>query len=198
MANWAYTSYAVEGSKETLKKLEQAILYPDIQEGSAEGWEGNVLRALGITWKQNSPDGSGYYMRGFINDEPWWQEEDYAILRFDAEEAWGITDFDEVLTENFPELKVYWSTEETGMGIYKTNDKEGKYFPERFWVDTCIDGNYRSEYFKNEEAVYNWLSGITDGKVKNAQDAEDFNSDYENSEASDENFIYIHQFTICD
>ena len=199
MANWASTDYTIEGPKETLKKIYDAIQYPDTSEGD-DGWEGGVLKALGITWKERQPDGSGYYMRGFIQDPECieFDPKTNDILSFYAEEAWGITDFYEVLMENFPDIKVYWSVEESGEEIYATNDKEGKYYRERFYVDTYIGNNYQSEYFQFESSMYKWLSDITDGKVKSKEDVEAFNDLHEELVDDDDNFIYIHEFKVIE
>ena len=141
MANWASTDYVIEGPKETLKKIYDAIQHPDTSEGD-NGWEGGVLKALGITWKERQSDGSGYYMRGFIQDPESveFNPETDKVLTFYAEEAWGATDFNEVLEKEFPDIKVYYNVIEEGEEIYATNDKEGKYFTDRFIVDTCING----------------------------------------------------------
>jgi hypothetical protein len=196
MANWASTSYAIEGPKKALQKIEQAILHHDVQENSDERWEGNVLIALGLTWEERN-QGKGKYMRGFITDtEPWYNAG--GALRFEAEEAWGVTDFNEVLEENFHNIKVFYVVEEPGEEIYATNDKEGKYFPNRYYVDTCIDGSYESEYFTTKEAALSWLSDITFGRVKTEEDIELFNADYEDSEEPDENFISFHEFEIIE
>lgn len=102
------------------------------------------------------------------------------------------------MEKQFPDIKVYWIVEESGCEVYCTNDREGKYFPERYWVDTCIDGIYNSEYFKTEEQVYVWLDKLTYGRVKCEEDVEKFNADYEDSDASDKNFIYIHEFEVTE
>ena len=168
MANWAFTSYAIEGPVEVLRKIYSAILHPQIREGSSPGWEGNVCITLGATWKEGHTSEGGKYLRGFINGEPWFNEN--GTLRFDTEEAWGVTDFDEVLQDKFPDIKVYWVTEEPNMEVYRTNDKEAKYFKDRYYIDTCVDGNYQSEYFTNEKSALKWLSKITKGKVKSLKD----------------------------
>lgn len=191
MANWAVTDYAIEGPKKTLQKIEKAILNPDVKERSTESWEGNVLRALSITWEERGPNGTGKYLRGFIQDTPWW---DGDTLRFYAEEAWGATDFNEILEENIKDIKVFWVTEEEGMGVYETNDAEGKYFPARFFVDTCIDDNYSSDYFKTKEAAYAWLSKITNGRIVNEEDVDSFN-ETANSLAKDD-YIAVNEFKI--
>ena len=200
MANWASTSYAVEGPKEVLQKIEYALNNPILheKEGDSEGWEGGVLRTLGITWEDRKPDGSGDYLRGFIRPdvEPWYDTTTGA-LRFEAEEAWGITDFKEVLERNFPDIKVYYSVEECGEEIYATNDKEGKYFKDRYFVDTCIDSNYDSDYFMFESSVYKYLHNLTDGRVSSEKDVEEFNSKYEDL-CDSENWIHIHKFNVID
>lgn len=192
MPNWAFTEYAIEGPKETLQKIEQAILHHDMEEGSSKDWEGNILNALEINWIRRDLDRmKGLYMRGFIHEEPWWIDDN--VLRFCANEAWNVTDFDEALLSAFPDIKVYWATEEEGMGIYATNDKEGKYFPDRFFVDTCINGNYQSNYFSRESNAYYWLSKITEGKVKTKEEVEAFNEDVDRDP---DDFIYVHEYRI--
>ena len=190
MPNWAFTDYAIEGPKETLQKIEQAVLHHDVEENSAEDWEGNVLIALGTTWNRGGPDEGGKYMRGFIRDAPHWCNDNKTLSLF-AEEAWGVTDFNEVLEENFPDIKVYWSTEESNEGIYATNDREGKYFPDRFFVDTCINDNFATDYFLTKEDAYQWLSKLTDGKVESEEDVDKFNAT-----CSEDDFIYIHEFKV--
>lgn len=198
MANWASTTYAVEGSKEILEKIYQAILHPAVNENSSEGWEGNVLKALGIEWEQFGPNGNGYYMRGFIQDEPYWDSNDHTILRFYAEEAWGVTDFHKVLEKSFPEIKVYYEVEEEGMEVYATNDKEGKYFPERYWVNICINNDWDSDYFTEESLIYTWLSKKTNGEVTDARSVETWNDKHEELGDDDENFISIHEIEIVE
>ena len=192
MANWAFTMYAIEGPKETLQKIEQAILHHDVEEGSSKDWEGNVLKALGLSWENNTPDGKGKYMRGFIEGEPWWDKD---ALRVDAQEAWGVTDFNEVLEENFPDIKVYYYVEEEGDEVFATNDKEGKYFRDRYYVDTCVKGNYRSEYFIFRASVYKWLYDITDGEIRSEEDVDKFN---ERHNSDDEDFVNVHAVKIVE
>ena len=205
MANWAWTDYVVEGPEETLQKIYDAFHHHEVEEGSTASWEGNILKALGITWKDRKiiskkKDGEitflktkGYYMRGFIQDAPYWDND--GNLRFSAEEAWGATDFHELLEMNFPDIKVYYFVEE---GIYATNDKEGKYFKNRFYADCCIDGEYFSEYFMHESDMFKWLYRITDGRVDTMEKADAFNEEYEDSEDSDDNFIFIYKCSIVD
>lgn len=190
MANMASVAYAIEGSEESLKWIQQAI--KDAIESKESFYEEYLAcKNLGFLEKELENKRLG----GEISDIP---ELDNGVLHFWAEERWGLQNFNELLEKKFPGIKVYWRVEECGCGLYCTNDKEGVYFPERYWVDTCIDGEYQSEYFITEKGVYDWLEDITKGRVKNEEDVNSFNSDYEDSDACDENFIYIHKFDVED
>ena len=196
MANWAYTSYAVEGPKEVLEKLYDVILTHPISEGADGDWEGDILNAMGCTWVSRDKDReNGKYMRGFISEEPWWNNDEHTCLRFCAEEAWGATDFNEVLEENLP-VRVYYSVEESGEGIYATNDEEGEYFPDKFYVDMAFDNQFDSDYFISEEAMNEWLRKNTEGRVTNKESAEKFNNEHTETGDDDENFISIYEIAI--
>ena len=186
----ASVAYAIEGPRKTLEEILGAIILG--MDDSHHWTEWSACRKLGFSEEELDDKRLG----GEISEEPEINEQ--GVLRFWAEERWGLQDFEERLRQKFPDITVYWVVEESGMNIYCTNDKEGKYFPERYWVDTAQDDIYRSEYFQTEEAVYKWLSKITNGRVKSKEDVEKFNSDYEDSDTDDENFIYIHEFEIVE
>jgi hypothetical protein len=199
MANWASTDYVIEGPKETLLKIKEAIKHPVVAPNSSDGWEGNILNTLGIKWEEQ-PDSEQYYMRGFIQDleSVEFNPETDSTLSFYAEEAWGATDFHEALEKGIPDIKVYYCVVEEGCEVYATNDKEGKYFAYRWNVDACLNGNYEYEDFITEEDMYKWLSRKTNGKVKDAQGVEEFNSNYDDSEDSDDNYIWVHKYDIVE
>ena len=200
MANWASTDYVIEGPKETLLKIKKAIQHPIKSPNASDGYAGDILDTLGIKWQPRQSDGSGNYMRGFIQDPKCieFNPETDDILFFYAEEAWGATDFHEVLEKGLPDIKVYFCVVEEGCEVYATNDREGKYFSYRWHVEACFDGNYEYEEFIDEKSMYKWLSAETNGRIKSTQDVEDFNSDYEDSGTEDENYIWIHKYEVVD
>lgn len=191
MANMASVAYAIEGNKKSLVEILGAICLA--VHSNNHHWE-EYQACINLGFSEEELDDKR--LGGEISEEPEINEQ--GILRFWAEERWGLQDFEELLRQKFPDITVYWVVEESGCEVYCTNDKEGKYFPERYWVDTAQDDIYNSEYFITEEAMYKWLSEITNGRVKNAEDVEDFNSDYEDSCTEDENFISIHKFEIIE
>lgn len=188
MANMASVAYAIEGPKETLQKINEAIVV-------AIHTDDDRYELYKATEYLKLPINDNTHLGGEISEEPTW-DENTGALRFWSEERWGLQDFNELLEAQFPDIKVYWVVEECDMEIYCTNDKEGKYFPERYWVDTAIDDIYNSEYFRTEEEVYKWLDKLTYGRVKCKEDVEEFNADYEDAGTDDENFIYIHEFEV--
>lgn len=190
MANMASVSYAIEGSQEVLNRINEAIVV-------AVNMNDNKWEMYKAAEYLELPDIENKRLGGEISEEPTW-DENTGALRFWSEERWGLQDFAELLEKQFPDIKVYWIVEEPDCEVYCTNDAEGKYFPERYYVDTCIDGIYNSEYFKTEEQVYAWLDKLTYGRVKCEEDVEKFNADYEDSDASDENFICIHEYEVTE
>lgn len=188
MANMASVAYAIEGPQKDLDEILGAICLA--MTSNEKYWTEYVAcQKLGFTEEKLENKRLG----GEISDEPEIVDD---VLKFWAEERWGLQDFHELLKQRFPDIKVYWTVEECGCEVYCTNDREGKYFPERYWVDTAQDDIYQSEYFITEEAMYEWL----DKKygVKSKEDVEKFNADYEATGDDCENFIYIHEFDVVD
>ena len=192
MANWASTSYRIEGSKEDLEKVYNVIdefmseRRKPIEVNASSEWEGNIIRALGATDEQMKNN----YLRGFIEE----YEMDGDIIRIEAEEAWGTTDFRHVLSQLMPELTIYYIVEEPGCEVYATNDADGKYFPERFYVDAYVNGDYRSEYFETEEQAMTYIANLLGKEKVNKNELENWNECHE----EDDNFICIHEFEIVE
>jgi hypothetical protein len=183
MANMASVAYAIEGPKETLQKINEAIVVAvNSDDKRYELYQAAEYLKLPIT--------DGTRLGGEISEEPTWDNSSGA-LRFSAEERWGLQDFAELLEEQFSDIKVYFIVEEPGMEIYFTNDREGKYFKDRFYVDTCIDNDYKDEYFETEKDAYEWIAKITKGKVSTKEEVNKFNE-----ECGEDEFILVHKFEI--
>lgn len=191
MPNWCLTDYMIEGSEESLKKINDALLNHDVVEDSSENWEGNVLIALGYSEKELRGVNTKYYLRGFVTSYEPPKSFEYP-LSLNCEEAWNVTDFRKLLEEKLPDVKVYFTAEEPGCEYYVTNDEEGIYFPDRYYMDACIGNDWYSEYFGTKEDALEYISQISDCKTE--EDIEKFN---ENQKDYDE-YITIHEFKIID
>lgn len=80
---------------------------------------------------------------------------------------------------------------------YWTNDREGKYFPDRYIVDVCTDdGEYLTEYFTDMSALFDWLGKIAERPVNSMQDVYSLVEAWkkENTEA----FCSINEYQITD
>lgn len=187
MANWASTSYVIEGPEETLKKIDEAIKQSinNPPENASEGWEGSILMTLGA----DKEDLDKSYVRGFVEESTINSPNE---MQFYAEEAWGITDFYKILGKLLPDIKIYWIVESIEDEVFATNDKEGKYFNSMYIVDAYIGNADYYEYFETEDSLYSWISKITNGKVNTPEKVEKFNDGAEDKGLDD----YIHIFKI--
>lgn len=152
MANWANTSYCIEGNEKDLRELHETMKALAAGEiipvaDAADGWEGNVTKALGI-------ESDNAYLRGFIQE----YRLDGEVLKIEAQEAWSVTDFKDLLESHYENMKVYYLTEELGCQVYETNDSAGKYFDDKFLVDSYVDGDGEMEYFKTKEEALEYIA----------------------------------------
>ena len=159
MPNWAYTQYHAVGDKEQLQKLHsimdelECMKAPGLHEnGFGQTWLGNLVIKLGGEWEK-------IYCRGS------WDNlllHDDGAVSFTVESAWDeLNEVRHFIEEQFPDVKLYYQCEESGMCIYKTNDDTGEYFPEKYylWVE---DGE--SLYHDNLEELIADVEGITGSK----------------------------------
>ena len=159
MPNWAYSQYFATGDKEQLKKLYsimselEEMKAPGLHEnGFGSTWLGNLVIKLGGNWKQ-------VYCRGSWDNLLLHED---GTVSFSVESAWGeLYDVRKFIEEYFPDVRLFFQCEESGMGIYQTNDDTGQYFPEKYylWVE-----NGDTEYYNNLEALAKEVENITGSK----------------------------------
>lgn len=192
MANWARTSYRIEGSESDLKRVFDVIdsfitdKCKPVEENASKEWEGNIVRVLGATDEQMENN----YLRGFIQE----YEIDGDIISIEADEAWGATDFRHVLTKLMPDLTVYYIVEEPGCEVYATNDAESKYFTDKFYVDACVNGNYESGYFETEKQAMAYAAELLGKEEVSKGELKNWNKEHK----GDNDFLYVHEFEIED
>ena len=188
MANWARTSYAIEGSKSDLERMFNVINdfvksnVKPVEANASKEWEGNIVKALGASEEQMKNN----YLRGFIQT----YEIIDGVLYIEAEEAWGATDFRHLLAKLMPKLTIYYIVEECGCEVYATNDCDGKYFTESYYVDICIDGDYFNDYFNTEEQVLSYVAQLLKKESVTMKDIDEWNEEQDDNE----NYIYVHEF----
>lgn len=189
MANWCNTAYVIEGDAKELndlyklmKELEEREQMPE-ENSSGMTWLGYLVDVLG-------GDRNEMQCRGF-----WYNLHfDGKLIRFDTTTIWIScnTVFD-LAGEKFPTLRYYYQAEEHGMAQYWSNDKEGKYFPDKYIVDLVTpNGEWLASYFTNLTEVFESLEEMTGLSVKSQQDVDKLVKQWhkENSNA----YCHIHEF----
>ena len=188
MANWASTSYRIEGSKSDLERVFGVIddfikgRVASTREDATADWEGNIVKALGAMDEEIDNN----YLRGFIQD----YELDGDTIRIEAEEAWGATDFRHVLGKLMPDLTIYYIVEEAGCEVFATNDTDGKYYPERYLVDAYVKDVDYYEYFETEKQMKSFVSSLLEKEDFTEEDIEAWNEEHED----DGSHINVHEF----
>lgn len=189
MANWASTSYRIEGNQKDLQELYNLCKAfmdkerPVMEEGASENWEGNIILALGEEIGDS-------YIRGFIQN----LELSDGLLSIEAEEAWGATDFNKLLEKRYDGMKVYFIVEEEMCEVYATNDAEGKYFNCDVVVSSCVNDEYDREEFRTEEEALKYAAKLIGRDSVTKDEIEEWNEDHEDNDE----YININGFKLVD
>ena len=147
---------------------------------------GNLVTKLGGKWED-------YQCRGEIID----YSLDGEILVITQWTAWceqeGVR---KIIEEKFPSIKVYYREEESGCGVYDTNDASGDYFPERFFLNNTDE----PLYFETIEETADYVSDLVGYKVAATIDdiQEALDKYVKQQENPDDVFYSFHEFQVVD
>lgn len=187
MPNWCSTSYVVTGDKNEVRDLYEKMRSleerekPLVKNGFGMTWLGNLVTLLGRSWEEVSCRGEWSGLTVDIDNNE---------LRFHTMTAWAeLWQLRHFLQEKYPSLTFYFRTEEPGMCIFQTNDKEGTYFPERYKVEHWDE---EGEYCMDVEAVFDTVSDITGTTVQNLEEMNKAIDTY--NEVHEYELIYIYVF----
>lgn len=192
MSNTCFTTYKVvsENKKDvtqlfkTIKRLDGRKT-PLVKNGwyDPKLWLGCLVKALG-------GDPQKVYSRGTIT---FYEMED-DVLTLNTETAWAeMSETRHFIESCFPGMKIYYIEEESGCERFYTNDSEGIYFKDRYYLDGFDD----SEYFETLEEAAKYVKEIVGHDVEADFDAIDKAlSDYvEEHEEDDPDCYYsFHEF----
>ena len=188
MPNWCYTSYAIDGKRKEVQSLYSRMnrlekrRKPLVSNTFGKTWLGCLVTLLGADWQK-------VYCRGY------WYNLQYEgeTLRFTTETAWGPMDevFD-FIKSIYPSLNIYWQAEEDGWCIYATNDKEGKYFPDRY----KIEANSEIEYYATLEGLCDHVSKIVGKTVTNMDEVNAAIEEWNNATDDNDVMIYLNEFSV--
>ena len=145
-------------------------------------WLGCLVTILGADWKE-------VYCRGSWNGLDF----DGNIVRFNTETAnEPMNEVFKLIKSIYPSLKIYYSAEEEGNCIFVTNDEEGKYFTDRYRVET----DWGIEYYATIDGVCNHVSNCIKKVVRDEKELktaiEDWNDNVDDMDAR----IYLNEFKV--
>lgn len=193
MPNWCNTNHTIVGEKKELseiyrlmKRLE-GMKTPLVKNDFGSEWLGCLVVALGRRWEQ-------YRCRGY-----WFSLEYHdGVITFDTATAWcPMNEVFDLLCEKYPSTSHYYYAEETGCGIYETNDIDGEYYPDRFCVDICTsDESSHCEYFEKLKDALEWISEMEEHKFNSRKEVEEYFN--EHSKENDNVYCYIHDIELTD
>lgn len=192
MSNTCFTTYKmVSENKKDVTKLYKTIQRlekrktPLVKNGwyDPKLWLGCLVKALG-------GDPNKVYCRGTIT---FYEMED-DVLTLNTETAWAeMSETRHFIESCFPGMKIYYIEEESGCEIFNTNDSEGIYFKDRYYLDGFDD----SEYFETLEEAAKYVKDIVGHDVEADFDVIDkaLNAYMEEHEEDDPDCYYsFHEF----
>lgn len=194
MANTCFTTYkCVSENPKDLKKLYRTLQYMDNRKTPVvtNGWF-NPKRWLGCLVKALGGDPKKIYCRGEICD---YELED-DVLTINMETAWSeMTETRHFIESVFPGMKIYYVEEECGCEIYSTNDADGLFFSDRYYLDS--DGAVDEHYFETIGELTEVISEIVGHAVgENFKECEKALEDH--MEENPDEWYSLHEFQVCD
>lgn len=143
MANYCFTHYAIEGKKEVLERVADAINH-------GNGFMKNSIENLGLKFDAEEYAPHAEWETGAQVED----RDGVSVLFFTQAYPWEHMDvIDDVLEQlGEPNAKIYMLMQRFEDGIHETNDHEGKYFPERYLVYTDEDDG-KVGFATKEEAL---------------------------------------------
>ncbi|MDR1119426.1 MAG: hypothetical protein LBM08_00735 [Dysgonamonadaceae bacterium] len=171
MPNWCFANYVIEGDKEEVKDLAEKLMSLEkskhpVKNDFGTNWLGNAVTLFG-------GDHTKISCRGDFSDLEYIEGDNK--LTFNVEAAWDEkADVWKFVCDKYTSLRYYFYSEETGNGHYATNDREGKYFTDRF----VLQMKEGTEYFETKRSLFEYVSEYTGIKVSSIEQVEDALSSY--------------------
>lgn len=187
MPNWCSTTYKIVGKKEevtAINELLNTLKANHTEPSSFVGinlWE--VVEALGGDLTTVSCRGS--ILSYELSDD---------VLRIDQQTAWNeCADFRHFLEKVYQHIKIFYQEQETMEDLFYTNDHTGKYFPERYMLDT----EEEPEYFTSLKDTMKRIEEITGTHIKTEDDMNEALDLYLEAHGDDV-WYSLHKFEVVD
>ena len=196
MPNWSTTDYALVGKKESVLKLfndlKQVVEVVRTKESKPftflgnSYWLGYIQENLLPEVKEKLP------ARGelsFIDEDIHSYDSDMASIKLTTETAWSAcSELMDKIAEKY-DLQLFYYSEESGCGIFETNDVEGQFFPSRYMVDSEQEG---IEYYETLEQVADAIEKLTGIRLTDISEAEEMLDSFN----TDNTYLIINEITV--
>lgn len=190
-ARYSSVSYVIEGPEMILGYINGVI--NKYMQNNGNTWLGGMLYDLGAV--KGNPQ--VVCPRSHLNSIEVDLSESPVTLRLETEELYGKSEFMQCLAEEFKDIKIYYREVMRECWILKTNDKEGKHFPQRYRVDYKVGDKTGTEYVKTEDEALDIAYKLTDIAFTELLEVSCWTNDQEYNEGTDD-YIYINEFLITD
>lgn len=192
MSNTCFTTYkVVSENKKDVTKLFKTIQRLEKRKTPIlpNGWYPQNMW-LGCLVKALKGDPEKVHCRGTITF--YGMEDD--VLTISTETAWNeMSETRHFIESCFPDMKIYYIEEECGCELFNTNDSEGLFFKDRYYLDGCDD----SRYFETIEEAASYVKKIVGHDVKaDFKAIEKVLKEYQ--ENNEEAWYSFHEFDIVD
>lgn len=188
MPNWCNTAYKFVGEANEIadlhKKLKELEDMPEpiVENGFGKLFLGCVVNHFGGDWNK-------IYCRGEIDYMELCGEN---MLQLSTTTAWGdmpkVWDF---VCQKYSSITYYYLAEEGGMCYYKNSDLTGEYFPEKYLIDDCVNGQ---EYANDDEGLFEEMAKRLDVEsIKDFAQLSELLNKY--NEENPDDGIYYYEFT---
>ena len=158
MRNWCKSMYVIDGDAKEVRELYELMKglqrrkEPFVRNGFGTTWLGCLLNALGYECYYMANCQGAWFHLEMVGD----------TLRFTTETISSPRPlaFDFVC-KKYPSLACYYRAEEPVTILFETNDREGKYFPEKYRVEVFTpECEFLLRYFIELPEVFEWLGKI--------------------------------------
>ncbi len=175
---FAFVKYWVEGTKEAVQQLCEAI-------EKADGWAEKALKNLGVNTEEYET-GRVEWHNAKVEDK-----DGYSVLYFEEYYPYERgTLIDQLMEEGMFEGQLialyYYAEELANADLCETNDAEGKYFPERLMAGVVDDSGFYVDdepvYKKDEQELMDFLRNKYQLPAT-LKDLDDFKSYFEESDS---------------
>lgn len=191
MPNWCTTQYKIVGDKSTLDKVNS--LFNRVNNGEFNGKvETDFINFLGYLVMALGYDYTKFSCRGEYTN---YQYDNEAMISFETTTAWCPCDgVFELIKKTYPNVSVYYQSEECGCNFYETNDVDEEYFPENYLVEGYVDNEYSCEHFEEIEDAYDYISGLVGENIQSDAEIDALNEKWKEDENKVDWWISISKF----